>query len=133
LAWRRTAPWPTFLAVLGFCLVAALSLVHFQPFVTVAVALHAVARRCPARRANPALVLVGFVALSAAWPATRLNEASLFGLIVVTAAFQAFFTLVWALSRRDRTMRQRAEQERQQLLASAQESLGQQRQQIARD
>lgn len=133
LAWRRSQPWPAFLVVVATCLGVGLVLTSFQPLVGVAVALHAVARRCPARRANPALVLAGFVALNDARTATTVSGDSLFGLVVIAAVFMAFFTLIWAVGRRERTARWRAREERERLLASAQESLGQQRQQIARD
>lgn len=134
LAWRRNRPWPTFLFMVGVCLVAGLMLVQFQPLVGVAVALHAVARRSPARRANPALVLVGFVALSDARTAIRLSgDEGTFGLIVITAIFMALLTLIWVVGRRERLTRWRAKEEKARLLASAEESLGQQRQQIARD
>ncbi len=134
LAWRRIAPWAAFLAVLVPTLVASLVLYQFQPLVGVALALHAVARRCPARRANPALVLVAFVSLRNAQTATTVSgDDSLFGLIVIAAVFMAVLTLIWALGRRERATRWRAQQERQRLLASAEASLGQQRQRIARD
>ena len=136
LAWRRQAPWHTFLAVLAACLAAALLLVPFQPMVAVALALHTVARRSPARRANPALVLAAFVSLVNARTATNVgetNEDGVFGLIVIAAIFMGLFTLVWALGRRERTTRLRAAEAQERLMATAEASLGQQRQQIARD
>ncbi|QDO90106.1 hypothetical protein FNH13_18715 [Ornithinimicrobium ciconiae] len=134
LAWRRSSPWPTFLITLGLGLGAGLLLTFFQPMVGIALALHTVARRTPARRANPALVLAAFVSLNNGRTATGVGgDDGLFGLIVVTAIFLGFFTLVWALGRRDRAVRWRAAQEQERLKVSAEVSLGQQRQQIARD
>lgn len=133
LLWRRRSPWATFVALLAVCLTAGLILVAFQPTVAVALALHTVARRTPANRANPALVLAGFVALLNARTATAESSDGLFGLVAITATFLGFFTLVWVLGRRDRATRFRAAQEQERLRATAEESLGQQRQQIARD
>ena len=73
LAWRRRAPWPVFLFIVGFCLVMALSLELFEPFAVTGLALYAVARRTPARRANPALVLMAFPSMSNAVTATNLT------------------------------------------------------------
>ncbi|NLG23249.1 MAG: hypothetical protein GX555_17650 [Actinomycetales bacterium] len=134
LAWRRAAPWLTFLVILGIGLVGGVLLTLFQPIVGVALALYAVARRSPARRANPALVLAAFLSLNNARTATGVtDESGLFGLVVIACIFMAVLTVVWALGRRERRTRFRAAEEQQRLMTSAEESLGQQRQQIARD
>lgn len=134
LAWRRRAPWPTFLTILGVSLLAGVLLLGFQPTVVVALMLHTVARRCPARRANPALVLSAFVSLNNAFTAVHFsNEDGIFGIVVIAAIFMALFTVVWALGRRERRSVLRSEAEGAALRAAAEESLGQQRQQIARD
>ena len=134
LAWRRSRPWATFLAILGIALGFGVLLTSFQPTVGVALALLKVARRSPARQANPALVLAAFVALNSGWTATRVSgDDSLFALISISGIFMALFTVIWVIGRRERRIRARTREEQERLLATAQESLGQQRQQIARD
>lgn len=134
LAWRRSHPWLTFLAILGVSLTFGLALTQFQPTVGVALALLKVARRTPARQANPALVLVAFVALNSGWTATRISgDDSLFALISISGIFMSLFTVIWVIGRRERRSRMRTQEEKERLLATAQETLGQQRQQIARD
>lgn len=134
LAWRRSHPWASFLAILGVSLGFGVVLTHFQPFVGVALALLKVARRSPARQANPALVLATFVALNCGWTATKISgDDSVFALISISGIFMALFTLVWVIGRRERRIRARTRTEQERLKATAQESLGQQRQQIARD
>ncbi|WP_256842673.1 sensor histidine kinase [Ornithinimicrobium cryptoxanthini] len=134
LAWRRSHPWLTFLAILGVSLAFGLVLTQFQPIIGVALALLKVARRSPARQANPALVLAAFAALNSGWTATRISgDDSVFALISISGIFMSLFTLIWVIGRRERRSRVRTQQEKERLLATAQESLGQQRQQIARD
>jgi len=134
LAWRRSRPWPTFLFILGFCLVLAMSLTFFEPFAAIAVALHSVARRTPARRANPALVLAVFPSFVNASTATnQSDDESVFGLLVISAIFMSVLAIAWVMGRRERRSHWRARREQEQLQKEAEESLGQQRQQIARD
>lgn len=134
LAWRRRAPWPTFLFILAFCTALAVGLTLFEPFAAIAVALYSVARRAPARQANPALVLAAFPSLSNAMTATSVTgDDSIFGLLIISAIFMSVMVIAWVLGRRERRSLQRAERERERLRESAEESLGQQRQQIARD
>jgi signal transduction histidine kinase len=134
LAWRRQAPWPVFLFIVGFCVVAGLSLELFEPFAVTGLALYAVARRTPARRANPALVLMAFPSMSNAVTATNLTgDSSIFALIVIGTIFMSFATLLWVLGRRERRSVLRARAEQAALRATAEESLGHERQRIARD
>lgn len=134
LAWRRRAPWPVFLFIVSFCLVMGLSLELFEPFAVTGLALYAVARRTPARRANPALVLMAFPSMSNAVTATNLTgDSSIFTLIVIGTIFMGFATLLWVLGRRERRSVLRARAEQEALRATAEESLGHERQRIARD
>src|SRR5699024_4851888 len=123
LAWRRRSPWLTFLFILGFCLALALSLVFFQPFAAIAVALYAVARRTPARQANPALVLAAFPSLANAMTATsETGDDSVFGLLVISAIFMSVMVIAWVLGRRERRSVQRVRREQERLRESAEES-----------
>ena len=133
LAWRRRAPWLVFLAVLGFCLLAGVVMVQFQPFTGVALALFTVARATPARQANPALVLAAFMCLANGQTASNLRGDSLTAMITTSSIFFTGTLVFWVIGRRERHHRLRQLEEQEQIVASAQDSLGQERQRIARD
>lgn len=133
LVWRHRAPWSVFVGILSFCLLTSVLVLQFQPFAAAALMLYTVAKDSPPRQANPALVLVGFLCLSNGWTANELNNPSTLELLTIPLGFFAGCIVIWLLGRHERRNRLRALVAQETLRTAAQESLGEERQRIARD